>query len=94
MPHWRTDFFCEHLFDHAAIPKWEGVRAQRWMYARYFEQSPPYEFLHDLKTDPGQLENLAFDPSFANVMDRMRRRCNELRDQYGGQYSHDKFPTV
>ncbi|MCA9073501.1 MAG: sulfatase-like hydrolase/transferase, partial [Planctomycetaceae bacterium] len=23
---WRTDFFCEHLFDHPDIPKWEGVR--------------------------------------------------------------------
>jgi len=94
VPDWRTDFFCEHLFDHGAIPKWEGVRAQQWVYARYFEQSPPYEFLHDLKADPGQLKNLAFDPAFANVLDRMRRRCNELRDQYGGPYSHEKFPTV
>ena len=37
---WRTDFFCEHLFENKSIPKWEGVRHNRWVYARYFEQQP------------------------------------------------------
>jgi arylsulfatase A-like enzyme len=93
-PKWRTDFFCEHLFDNASIPKWEGVRDQRWVYARYFQQSPPYEFLHDLKTDPQELKNLAKDPGHKEVLARMRKRCDELRDQYGGAYSPEKFPTV
>ena len=35
---WRTDFFCEHLFDHPKIPKSEGIRTERWKYMRYFEQ--------------------------------------------------------
>jgi arylsulfatase A-like enzyme len=87
---WRTDFFCEHLFDHADIPKWEGVRDSRWVYARYFEQSPPYEFLHDLKTDPQQLKNFARDPEHQEVLERMRKRCNELRDAYGGEYTPRK----
>ncbi len=53
---WRTDFFCEHLMHYpVGLPKWEGVRDQRWVYARYFEQQPVYEFLHDLQTDPQQL---------------------------------------
>ncbi len=38
---WRTDFFVEHLFDHPEIPKHEGVRGERFKYARYFEQVPP-----------------------------------------------------
>lgn len=91
---WRTDFFCEHLFDREGIPKWEGVRDWRWVYARYFEQSPPYEFLHDLRKDPTQLKNLAADSAYAQVLARMRKRCDELRDHYGGPYSHEKFPTV
>src|SRR5690606_26501133 len=62
---WRTDFFCEHLMNHPDLPKWEGVRDQRWVYARYFEQKPVFEFLHDLKTDPDQLKNLAGDPKYA-----------------------------
>ena len=89
---WRTDFFCEHLFDHAEIPKWEGVRGSRWVYARYFQQSPPHEFLHDLRDDPGQLRNFAGDPAYAADLARMRRRCKELRDGLGGEYSPEKFP--
>ncbi len=83
---WRTDFFCEHLMNHRDIPKWEGVRDQRWVYARYFAQKPPFEFLHDLKTDPDQLKNLAKNPQYSKQLDIMRKRCNELRDQYGGPY--------
>ena len=32
---WRTDFFCEHLMLHEDIPRWEGVRGERYAYARY-----------------------------------------------------------
>jgi len=72
--------------NHRAIPKWEGVRGTRYVYARYFEQEPVYEFLHDLKTDPDELRNLAADPACADVLKRMRKRCDELRDAYGGPY--------
>ncbi len=84
---WRTDFFCEHLMRlPGGLPKWEGVRGQRWVYARYFEQNPVYEFLHDLKNDPDQLENLAADTKYAKTLNQMRSRCNTLRDSYGGPY--------
>jgi arylsulfatase A-like enzyme len=84
IPQWRTEFFCEHLFDHESIPKWEGVRSTRWMYARYFEQSPVYEFLHDLRRDPDQLKNLAVDPACRSALAELQERCDELRDHYGG----------
>jgi len=83
---WRTDFFCEHLFNNKSIPKWEGVRGERYVYARYFEQQPVYEFLHDLKIDPDELKNFASDPAYADVLAKMRKRCDELRDAYGGPY--------
>ena len=79
---WRDDFFCEHLMNHKAIPKWEGVRGQRYVYARYFEQQPGYEFLHDLEADPDQLRNFASDPKYADILAKMRRRCDKLRDAY------------
>ncbi|MCS1408689.1 MAG: Arylsulfatase [Verrucomicrobia subdivision 3 bacterium] len=91
---WRTDFFCEHLFDHAQIPKWEGVRQQRWVYARYFQQKPVFEFLHDLSADPLQRQNLAFEPQHAQTLQNLRQRCDQLRDEYGGAYSLEKIPTV
>lgn len=88
---WRSDFFCEHLFDHPRIPKWEGVRGERYMYARYFEHLPEGEFLYDLQKDPKQLENLVDDPEYDDVLEKMRRRCDELRDKYGGKYSKKEF---
>ena len=83
---WRRDTFCEHLMENATIPKWEGVRSRRYVYARYFQQKPQYEYLHDLTEDPDQLKNLADDPEYAKVLKRMRKRCDELRDEYGGEY--------
>ena len=83
---WRTDTFCEHLMHNADIPKWEGVRGQRYVYARYFDQKPVHEYLHDLKTDPDQLENLAADPKQAKELAAARKRCDELRDGYGGKF--------
>ncbi len=81
---WRNDFFCEHLMERHDIPKWEGVRGQRYVYARYLDHD--YEFLHDLETDPDQLKNLAKDPKHKTTLEMMRKRSNELRDAYGGPY--------
>ena len=83
---WRRDFWCEHLMDNKSIPKWEGVRDNRWVYARYFQQSPKFEFLHDLQADPNQLENLVTSDEHAQQLETMRARCDELRTQYGGEY--------
>lgn len=86
---WRSDFFCEHLMMVGErIPKWEGVRGPRFVYARYFESG--FEFLHDLETDPDQLTNLAADKAHAQQLAESRRRCDELRDQYGGKFKPRK----
>lgn len=79
---WRNAFFCEHLMDNALIPKWEGVRTSRYKYARYFEQSPVFEFLHDLETDTNELENLVSNAQYRHVLARLRQTCDQLRDLY------------
>ena len=90
---WRSDFLCEHLMHMpGGIPKYEGVRSSRWVYARYIEQDPPFEFLHDLETDPDQLINFATDAEFSEQLTSMRRRCDQLVDKHGGEYSREKFP--
>ncbi|NOY80625.1 MAG: sulfatase [Kiritimatiellaeota bacterium] len=83
---WRSDFFCEHLFNHPKIPKYEGVRSLRWKYLRYFEQKPVYEELYDLTHDPKEEHNLAHDPQCAAELARLRQRCDWLRDRYGGPF--------
>ncbi|MFT5131485.1 MAG: hypothetical protein ACI8W8_005121, partial [Rhodothermales bacterium] len=86
---WREDFFCEHLMGNRSIPMWEGVRGTRFKYARYFQQDPPYEFLHDLKTDPDELRNLIDDPEYGPVLEKLRQRS----DEYVKAYSRPDRPA-
>ncbi|MEM7235274.1 MAG: sulfatase [Planctomycetota bacterium] len=78
---WRREFFGEHRFDHERIPKWEGIRGERYVYARYYENLPEGELLHDLTIDPFQLRNLAKDPAYAEVLETLRKRCEQRRSE-------------
>ena len=78
----REDFLCEHLWDFDRIPKWEGVHTGRYVYARYFGQEPPYEFLHDLEKDPDQLKNFIDDENYSKVRKQLRMRCEEITRTY------------
>ncbi len=80
---WRNHFFCEHL-DLAPTLTWEGIRGERYVYARYFDQKPPYEFLYDLKTDPDELSNLAQQSSAIAVLRDMRALCDKEMNARGG----------
>jgi arylsulfatase A-like enzyme len=82
LPEWRTEFFCEHLMEYKSIPKWEGVRGERYVYAKYFGQEPAYEFLHDLKADPNQLINLASNPEYQKILNRMQLRTEAYKSTY------------
>ena len=78
--------------DHAKIPKYEGVRGERYVYARYFEHPDDGEFLHDLEVDPDELKNFVADPAYAETLKKMRARCDQLRDQLGGPYQKRARP--
>ena len=80
---WRTEFFCEHLFERSDIPKSEGMRTEDAKYLRYFEQDPVYEELYDLRNDPHESVNLAADPRSARQLAALRRRCDQLRAEAG-----------
>jgi choline-sulfatase len=82
-PNWRTHFFGEHV-DLAPTLTWEGIRGQRYVYARYFDQSPVYEFLHDLQSDPDELKNAAHDPAHAEALRTMRALCDAEVNARGG----------
>ncbi len=71
----REDFLVEHHFNHKEIPKSIGLRGERWVYANYYEQDPPYEQLFDLAADPNQLNNLAADPAHQETLTDHRERC-------------------
>ena len=80
---WRTDLFCEHVVLTPHIT-WEGVRGHRHKYARYFDQQPAFEILHDLKQDPDEFTNLADSPEHAAMLTKLRQRCDKLVMKYDG----------
>lgn len=88
---WREDFFCEHTNPRYAM-SWEGVRGQRFKYARYVDQDPAYEYLHDLKNDPDELTNLASDPDHASLLKQLRQRTDALAEEYGTALASSPSP--
>jgi hypothetical protein len=78
---WRTEFLCEHRMEHNKIPKYLGIRGERYVYANYYEQDPQYEYLHDLQKDPDQLENLLENPDYKEVLLNIRSRCESLEER-------------
>ncbi len=80
---WRTESFHEHFAVRNRIPAWEGIRTEKFKYARYFDHD--YEFLHDLKNDPDELKNLATDPAHAETLKTMRERTAAVVAEMGGE---------
>ncbi|MCR9288738.1 MAG: sulfatase [Bacteroidetes bacterium] len=71
---WREDFICEHRMNHPKIPKYVGVHGKRYVYANYYEQNPPYEYLHDLAIDPNQLKNLVERADYQEILKKIRAK--------------------
>ncbi|PHR97026.1 MAG: hypothetical protein COA78_28080 [Blastopirellula sp.] len=78
---WRKDFFCEH-FNPRYSMSWEGVRGQRFKYARYVDQEPAFEYLHDLQNDPSELINLSGNAEYRAILKQMRQRTDTLAEDY------------
>jgi arylsulfatase A-like enzyme len=74
-PAWRSEIFCEELWDHPEIPRSECVRTKDWKFIRY-PQHPEYVELFDLQTDPDEKQNRAGDPRQAAVLAEMRGSCD------------------
>jgi arylsulfatase A-like enzyme len=78
---WRHDFYCEfHSGSDDRLPHWFGVRDDRYTYANYYERG--FEILHDRKTDPTELINLAGDEAHIGILEELRQRSLDYRDKY------------
>lgn len=90
---WREDFFVEH-FNPRYSMSWEGVRGQRFKYARYLDQDPAFEFLHDLQNDPDELINLASNAEYSTLLKRMRQRTDALAEGYAKALAVTAAPSA
>ena len=78
----RDDWYYEHVYSDPTrrpIPKTEGVRTERWKYARYTEPNPPIEQLFDLAADPHEEHNLAGLAAHRTTLEDLRARCDAYR---------------
>lgn len=78
----REDWYYEHTYANPPrhrIPRCEGVRTERWKYARYTDFNPPHEQLFDLSADPSELRDIGDEQATAEVLARLRARCDEYR---------------
>ena len=91
---WRTETFYEHHQHRDIIPKWSGIRGDRYVYACYDLQNPPYEFFHDLKRDPHQLVNFAKDPEYASLLKEFREKNEAAIRTYGRESSTKESPDA
>ena len=73
----------------------EGSRVlvtERHKYAVY-DHGEPREMLVDLQSDPGEMNNLAVDPQYADLLARHRRRLREWYDE-NGEKLDEKYIVV
>lgn len=77
-PSWRKDIFVEHLFNRYS--NWHGVRSERYKYADYYNDA--YVCLYDLNNDPTELVNLADNPEYAVVRDKMAKRLESYLEAF------------
>ena len=88
---WREHTFHEHFAVRQRIPAFEGLRGKRYKYVRYVDQGN-YEFLHDLKNDPDELNNLAKETKHQKILTKMRQATDLRVKQLGGALAPKKTP--
>ena len=55
-----------------------GIRSENHVYANYYEQDPPYEYLHDISIDPYQLANYATNQDYAEILEELKEKSDSF----------------
>jgi len=78
-PDWRDEFLYEHptVTSRNRIPSSQGVVRRDWKYIEWPEFG--FQQLFDLQSDPGEVRNLAGQPSYASRQLRMRQQLEAWR---------------
>src|SRR5690606_32099793 len=79
MPHKIYGQYLEYLWKAPSMASWERLYQEGKLdeiQARFWKTKPAEE-LYDTEVDPHNIVNLASDPAYANVLDRMRKANRE-----------------
>jgi arylsulfatase A-like enzyme len=77
----RDAVLIEHLWEFPDIPPSEGVRTDEWKYMRYVDD-PSIEELYNLREDPQETNNLAFNPDHEETLAELRAKLILLAERY------------
>ena len=78
MPHLTWSQFVSYTEQMPAMKVWRKLAEAGKLVGiqkRYFQPTKPMEELYDTKADPHQINNLAGDPKYKDVLERMRAEC-------------------
>ncbi|VTQ03232.1 Arylsulfatase [Sphingobacterium daejeonense] len=76
----RNQFFYEHTFiGSPGLPKTQALVSKDYKYINFIEHG--YEMLYDLKKDPNEMVNVASDPKYKDILDRLRLVYQEEKEK-------------
>jgi len=83
-PHRSWSQFTSYTEEMPTMKVWRAMAQEgklNKIQARYFQPDKPIEELYDNEADPHHVHNLAGDPWFKAVLERMRRECRDWMEQ-------------
>ena len=84
-PPWRDAVYYRYYESHGPhrVAQHYGVRTDRYALMYFHEPRHDYWELFDLEKDRLQMHSVHDDPAYAGVVQRLKVRLQELREQYG-----------
>ncbi len=82
----RDTILIEHLWEFENIPPSEGVRTTEWKFLRYINDKSSEELYH-LATDPREINNLAGNPEYQEILREFRAKNDQLAQRFADPYS-------
>jgi len=80
----RNEFVCEHLWEVKIIPPGEGIRTREWKYFRY-RHDLQHEELYDLRNDSLEINNLAKNKDYKEILEKLRNLCDRSTSELENQ---------
>ncbi len=79
---WRDEIYYHYYERSFGLTRHYGVKTDRYKLIRFYGEVNSWE-LYDLKRDKAEMHNLADDPAYAKIVERLKKRIRYWQDYYG-----------